>query len=400
LCFTLWLIASPAPAADWPQLFGPERNGVSTETGLLQAWPKDGPARAWSKKIGVGYSGPVVAGERVIVFYRDGDNEVVECLETAGGESKWRTPYACKYSDNFGKGDGPRATPVIDGKLVFTLGADGTLQCLELETGKRKWSREINTDFGVRNGFFGVATSPLVEGDLLLVNVGGRGSGVVAFNKENGKVAWQATDQGASYSSPVAATIDGTRHVFFFTRQGILSLDPKTGGVRFTQKWRAKIDASVNAAVPLVIDGHVLYSSSYNTGAILLKVRKDSAEEIWKSDEALSSHYSSSVRLGDYVYGFDGRQEEGARLRCIEWKTGKVAWSKERFGCGTIILADGNLIILDELGELVLVEATPKEYREKARARILNRTRAPIALADGKLYARDDERVICLKLKK
>jgi outer membrane protein assembly factor BamB len=401
VALTLSLVLTPSlHAADWPQLFGPTRNGVSTETDLLLTWPKTGPTRVWQRNIGLGYSGPVVAAGRVIVFYRNKDEEVIECLDTAKGDSKWKYAYACKYSDNYGKGDGPRATPVIDGKRVYTLGADGTLTCVDFDKGTKVWARNISTDYEVRPSFFGVGTTPLVEGDLLLVNVGGKGSGVVAFDKETGKEAWKATDEGASYSSPVAATIDGTRHVFFFTRPGILSLDPKTGAVRFSKRWRARIDASVNAAVPLVIGDQVLYSSSYRTGAILLKVKKDAAEEVWKSDEVLSAHYSSMVAKGDYVFGFDGRQEEGARLRCIDAKAGKVLWSKEGFGCGTIILVADHLVILTETGELVLVEASPKAYREVARAKVLQPTRAPIAFADGYVFARDDERVICLKLKK
>lgn len=396
----LCLLAAPAHAGDWPQFLGPTRNGVSPETDLLLEWPKDGPKRVWQRDVGAGYSGPVVAGGRVVLFSRGKAEEVIECLDAGSGEPKWKFSYPCKYADNYGKGDGPRATPVIDGKRVYTLGADGTLTCVDFDKGTKVWQRNISTDYEVRPSFFGVGTTPLVEGDLLLVNVGGKGAGVVAFDKETGKEAWKATDEGASYSSPVAATIDGTRHVFFFTRSGILSLDPKTGAVRFSKRWRARIDASVNAAVPLVIGDHVLYSTSYNTGAILIKVKKDSAEEVWKSDEVLSAHYSSLVAKGDYAFGFDGRQEEGARLRCIDAKAGKVAWSKEGFGCGTIILAGDQLLILTEQGELVLAEASPKAYRELARARVLRATRAPLALADGHVFARDDTHVVCLKVKK
>jgi outer membrane protein assembly factor BamB len=387
-------------AADWPQFLGPERDGVSKETGLLQTFPKSGPTVVWEKKLGDGYSGPVVAGERVIVFSRQDDSEVVECLEAASGKPKWKFSYPTRYSDSYGKGDGPRSTPVIAGNRVYTLGADGTLHCIDLEKGEKIWRHDLNKEYAVRRGFFGVATTPIVEGDLVIVNAGGKEAGIVAFNKEDGKEKWHATNHEASYSSPVAATIDGTRHLFFFTRDGIVSLDPANGAVRFAHRWRARIAASVNAAAPLVLDGHVLVSASYQTGALLLKVGKDKAEEVWKSDELLSSHYASMVRQGDYVFGFDGRQEEGARLRCIDWKNQKVQWSKEGFGCGTIILADGNLIILTETGELVLVEANSKQYREKARAAVLRATRAPIALSEGRLFARDNERVICINLKK
>jgi outer membrane protein assembly factor BamB len=396
----VFLLAAPLHAADWPQFLGPQRNGVSPETDLLLAWPKAGPEPLWQHALGEGYSGPVVAAGRVIVFHRIADKEIVECLDAKTGTARWKYPYKTRYSDNYGKKDGPRATPLIDGKRVYTLGAEGTLTCVDFDKGTKVWSRNISTDYEVRPSFFGVGTAPLVEGNLLLVNVGGKGAGVVAFDKETGKEAWKATDDGASYSSPVAATIDGVRHVFFFTRQGILSLDPKTGAVRFQKRWRARIDASVNAAAPLILGDHVLFSSSYRTGAILLRARKDAADEVWKSDEVLSSHYASMVAKGDHVFGFDGRQEEGARLRCIDARAGKVLWSKENFGCGTIVRAGDLLLMLLESGELVLADASPKAYHERARARILKPTRAPFALADGCVFARDDERIVCLKVAK
>jgi outer membrane protein assembly factor BamB len=212
---------------------------------------------------------------------------------------------------------------------------------------------------------------------------------------------WKATDDEASYSSPVAATIDGTRHVFFFTRKGLVSLDPRDGTVRFTKTWRSRFNASVNAATPVVVGDLLFLSASYNTGAVLLRVRTDGADEVWKGDDVLSNHYGTSVERGGYLYGFDGRQEEGAQLRCVELKTGKVRWTKERFGCGSMIWADGNLIVLGENGDLVLIEATPEAYREKALSPVLSaQCRAGLALADGRLYARDDHKLICWNLKK
>lgn len=398
----LAIFLSPGFAADWPQYQGPERTGVSSETGLLLNWARDGlPQKLWEKAIGAGYSGPVVAGERVIVFHRVEGEEVVGSLDAASGKGQWRFAYACRYSDSYGKGDGPRATPLIAGGRVYTLGADGQLHCLELENGKKVWERSLKDDYQAKLGFFGIATSPILEGDLLLINAGGRDAGIVALHKDTGKEVWKATSDEASYSSPVAATIAGKRHVFFFTREGIVDLDPKSGAVRFSKRWRARINASVNAAAPLPLDDHVFFSSSYATGAIVLRVADGKFDEVWKNDESLSCHYNSAVRQGDYLYGIDGRQEEGARLRCIDWKTGKVMWSQERFGCGSIILAEGHLIVLDEAGDLVLIEATPQAYREKARASVLGRpTRALIALSNGRLYARDDKKLVCLNLKK
>jgi len=389
--------------ADWPQFLGPTRNGISTETGLLQSWPEKGPPVLWEREVGEGYSGPVVAGERLILFHRLGNKEVVECLDASSGKERWKFDYATAYKDDFGKGNGPRSTPLIAGKHVFTLGAEGRLHCLDLESGKKVWDRALLTDYQVEKGFFGVATSPLVEGDLLLINVGGKDkeAGIVAFNKETGKEVWRATDHEASYSSPVAATIDGTRHIFFFTREGLVSLDSSNGKVRFSKRWRSRMDASVNAATPVVVDDHVFLSACYNTGAGLFKVRKDGVEEIWKSDRVLSNHYDTSIHHAGYLYGMDGRQEEGAQFRCVELKSGKVQWAREDFGCGSMVLADSNLIVLSEKGDLFLVEATPAGYKEKARAAVLAKPcRAPLALADGRLYARDNKKLVCWNLKK
>lgn len=399
---TCFLLLVPCPAADWPQFLGPQRNGTSAETGLLRSWPKAGPPVVWQREVGEGYSGPVVSGDTLILFHRIGDQEVVEALDAGTGKQRWKFAYPTKYSDALGKGDGPRATPLAAGGRVYVLGAEGKLHCLELAGGKKVWERELAKDYEMRPSFFGVGTSPLLEGDRLLVNVGARGAGIVAFDRDTGKEVWKATDHDASYASPVAATIDGTRHVFFFTREGLVGLDPKDGGVRFSKRWRARVNESVNAATPLVIGDLVFVSASYQTGALLVRVRKDSAEEVWKGDRSLSCHYNTPVHHNGYLYGIDGRQERGAELRCVELKTGAVQWTREGFGCASLVLADGHLIALTENGDLVLAEATPEGYREKARARVLSAgpCRSEIALAGGRLYGRDTRKLVCWDLKK
>jgi outer membrane protein assembly factor BamB len=388
-------------AADWPQFLGPQRNGISRETGLLADWPKKGPPLLWEREVGEGFSSPVVAGGRLILFHRVGDEERVDCLEANSGKEIWKHAAPTDFRDPLGKGDGPRATPAIAGGKVYTLGPGGRLLCLTLADGKKVWQRELLKDYEVPPSWFGVGTSPLVEGDLVLVNVGAPGAGVVAFHKDTGKEAWKATDDGASYASPVAATIDGVRHAIFFTRLGILSLDPATGAVRFHKRWRSRMDASVNAATPVVLGDRLFFSACYDTGAILVRAHKDSLDELWKSNRVLSCHFSTPVHHDGYLYGFDGRQESGTELRCVEAKTGKVAWSAEGFGCGSLLLADGRLIILSEGGELVLVEPSAERYVEKARAAVLTGPcRAHLALADGRLYARDNKKLVCWNLKK
>jgi glucose dehydrogenase len=396
------LICGPLLAADWPQHLGPTRNGVSTETGLIDTWTKEGPSQLWDKKLGAGFSSPVVAGGRVIIFHRVGDKEVVECLDAANGKERWKFDYETKYTDDFGFDEGPRSTPLIAGDFVYTLGADGDLHCLKMADGSKVWHRNVNKDYQVKKGFFGVGTSPLLEDGKLLVNVGGKEAGIIAFDAANGKEIWKATKDPASYSSPTAATVNGTRHVIFLTREGVVSLDPANGKVRFQKQWRSKNPNSVNAATPLVVDDQLFVSACYDTGALLGRVSDDKLAEIWKSEDAMSNHYNTAIPYKGYIYGIDGRQDIGiAQLRCIELKSGNVRWSRSPYGCASLILAEGRLIVLNEKGELLLIEASPDGYKEKARAALLEKPcRGSLALSDGRLFARDPKRLVCWSLKK
>jgi outer membrane protein assembly factor BamB len=394
-------MASVGSTADWPQFLGPGRDSVSPETGLLATWPKDGPPVVWQRPVGAGFSGPVVAGGRLVLLHRIGDKEIVACLDALTGKEKWQFVYPSSYRDDFGKGDGPRSTPLIAANHVYTLGAEGRLYCLDLVSGEKIWERSLNAEYQAAKGFFGVGTSPLLEGNLLLFNVGGKGAGIVAFDKDTGKEVWRATTHEASYSSPVAASFQGKHQVVFFTREGIVLLDPRTGAVTYNKHWRARMHASVNAASPVISGDLIFVSACYGTGALLLRVGADHVEELWHSDEVMSNHYNTCVQSKGFLYGFHGRQEEGAKLRCVELKTGKVQWTDDHTGCGSMMLAEDKLIILNEHGQLILVEATPVSYKEKARAQVLSApSRSPIALADGLLYGRDSKKLVCWSLRK
>jgi outer membrane protein assembly factor BamB len=406
IAFVILLLPLAAPRAradDWPQFLGPTRNGVSAETGLAASWPTGGPPVVWQRHVGEGYSGPVISGDRLILFHRVGDEEVIQCLSAATGKPLWKHAYPTSYSDQLGKGDGPRSTPVIADGRVVTLGADGVLTCCDLEKGTPLFSRPLKQDYAIPASYFGVGTSPIVEGGLILINVGGKKAGIVALNLTDGKEAWHATDDGASYSSPVIATVGRQRDAVFFTRFGVELLDPKTGAVRYRQRWRARYDASVNAATPLVIGDKLFFTACYETGALLLHLQADgSAKEIWHDDGVMDCHYNTPIYHDGHLFGFHGRQEHGPDFRCVDLKTKKVGWEKRAFGCGSMVLADGKLIVLTESGDLVLVEATPAAYRELARAQVFSAPacRAQIALAGGKLYARDLRKLVCFNLGK
>jgi outer membrane protein assembly factor BamB len=398
VALALW--CAVAPAADWPQFLGPNRDGVSAETWLRWQWPAGGPTRVWQVAVGAGWSGPVVVGDRVLIFHREDDDAVLDCLNVADGKRQWRFGRSTDYVDQFGFDRGPRATPAVGGRRVFVLGADGQLSAVDLMTGKELWGRQLHVDYHVPQGFFGAACSPLVEGKLLILNVGGRGAGIVAFDTETGKEIWKATDDAASYSSPVAATVNGTRFVFVFTREGLVGLNPATGAVRFRERWRSRMQASVNAATPLVVGDRLFLSACYGTGAALWRVKANGVTADWKGDEILSSHYATSVYCDGHLYGSHGRQEEGATLRCVEWATGRVCWEQKGFGCATLTLVDGRVLALTENGDLVAFAAVPKAYMEGARARVLDGPcRAAFALSDGRVYARDGKKLVCLDLR-
>lgn len=388
-------------ASDWPQFLGPTRNGVYGGTNLANTWPKEGPPRVWQIKVGHGFSGPVVSAGRLILFHRIDDRATVDCLDSLTGKSIWRQEYRTDYVDDFGFDDGPRATPAVADGLVYTFGAEGVLNCFSLADGKLIWKVDTQSRFGSSKGYFGAACSPLVEGRAVLLNVGGaNGAGMVAFNRSNGELLWKSTDAEASYSSPCAATVGGSRLAVFFTRAGLVSLDPETGKVRHEFPWRSRSQASVNAATPLVIDDFIFLSASYQTGAVLLRVAGNDVEKVWSTDDALSSHYATSVYREGFLYGYDGRQEQGQNLRCVELRTGKVRWSQDRFGAGTVTLAGKSLLLLKDTGELILAPASPDGFRPRAPAQVLPAgVRAFPALADGLIYARSKDSLVCVDLR-
>ncbi|HKW97626.1 MAG TPA: PQQ-binding-like beta-propeller repeat protein [Bryobacteraceae bacterium] len=396
----LFLTFSAARGEDWPQFLGPARNGVYPAA-VAASWSKSGPALVWKLDTGHGFSGPAVANGRLILFHRRENRAIVDCLDAKTGRRIWTAEYPTNYVDDFGFDEGPRATPAIAAEKVYTFGAEGVLQCLDFATGKRLWTVDTRQKFGSPKGFFGAASSPLVDEGRVLLNVGGpNGAGVAAFDAATGKTLWTATSDEAGYSAPVVATIQGARHALFFTRAGLVDIDPATGKIRLQFPWRSRSHASVNAAAPLVIGNLVFLSASYGTGATLLEINGASAKQLWSSDDALSNHYATSVYRDGFLYGYHGRQEFGQSLRSIELKTGKVQWNVDGFGAGTVTLAGDRLLLVRENGELVLAPASPKEFKPSARAQLLPATiRAYPALSDGRLYVRNEHTLACFNLK-
>lgn len=388
-------------ATDWPQFLGPERNGVYSGPALAEKWAANGPRVVWRKQVGMGLSGPVVVQGRVILFHRISEREVVHAFDAGTGTQQWEYSYPTTYRDDFGFDEGPRAVPVVANGVVYTFGAEGQLHAIDLATGKRLWSEDTMRRYGVPKGFFGAAGSPLVEDGRVIANIGGKNAGIVAFEAKTGKVLWTATNDAASYSSGIGATISGRRYAIFLTRNGLVGLDPASGQVQFQRPWRARIAASVNAATPIVIGDQIFISAEYGPGAAVMRFDGSKLTDLWASNEVLTNHYANSVYHDGILYGYHGRQEFNPGFRAVEFRSGKVLWSEDRFRAGSVTLAGNRLLILRETGELILAEASPAAFRPLARAQILAPTlRAYPALADGFLYVRNDDTLLCLDLRR
>ena len=419
--------AKPKPPAagavthDWKSFLGPTHNAVSTETKLLGKFPGGGPKLLWEMRKGTGYSSPAIAGERLVYMHRVGGEEIVECLRAETGERYWRFAYPTQFEDRYGYNNGPRASPVIDGDFVYTYGAEGKLHCLRLETGQVVWKRNLRDEFRLTQDFFGTASTPLVEGPNLIINVGAPGGPTVAaFDKASGKMVWGAGESwGASYASPVPATVHGKRRVFVFAggesqppTGGLLSIDPATGKIDFAFPWRSRTYESVNASSPLVVGNQVFISATYRTGAALLNLLPDGGYEVaWENPE-FDLHWTHAIHQDGYLYAYAGRNEPDAALMAVELKTGRVVWREvaeweevimandgQRTVSlsplrGSLLRVDGRFLALGELGHLLWLDLTPKGYREISRARLFlaRETWSLPVLSRGLLYVSQHSR--------
>ncbi|OQY30376.1 MAG: hypothetical protein B6244_00525 [Candidatus Cloacimonetes bacterium 4572_55] len=381
---------------NWTQWRGSNRDGISQEK-ILKKWPETGPKELWRIKLGNGFSAISVVDDKLYTMFTDGKNEHAICLLAKDGSEVWRTQTDKNFPEEFG--DGPRCTPLIDGDVVYVISAYAKLYALNIKDGSEIWSHDFISEFGAQMPKYAFSMTPIIEGDILYTDVGGkRGYSVMAFDKMTGKVVWHSQTDMPGYSSPISATINGLNHIVFLTGTKVVGLDPIDGHLYWEFPWTT--NGFINAATPIFIpEDKIFISAGYGKGAALLQIdvegKNATANLIWVAKK-MKNHMATSIYLDGYIYGFDDRI-----LKCIDAETGKMAWKNRGFGEGTLVYADGHFIVLGDKGKLALLKATPKAFEQVADGgKPLNDSCWTVpTLANGRLYLRSKTEVVCFDLK-
>lgn len=380
-------------AADWPHWRGPTRDGVSPDAGVLDAWPQEGPTVLWRTPLGEGFSSITVSQGQLFTMFAAGDDEFVVSLRASDGGEVWRLRADASFTES--RGNGPRSTPTVDGDRVYAVSANGRLYALDKKDGRQIWTIDLKERFGSKIPSWGYAASPLIEGNLLLLPVGGtEGNAIAALDKQSGETIWTAYSDGLSYSSPIPVTFNDVRQILFLTEKNLISVAPADGQIYWTYPWKDTINITTPILIP---DDRIYISAAYDKGAAMLAMQmaQDSVgiEELWQS-RGMKNWINSSILYENHLYGFDS-----SIFKCIDVDSGEEKWKTRGFERGSLVLAGNHLIVLGEGGELALVEATPLEYREKALVQILEgKCWTSPTLVDGRLYLRNEEELLCLDL--
>lgn len=383
-------IGATLAAADWPQWHGPNRNGLSSETGLLARWPSGGPPQLWATTgIGGGYGSVAIVGDRIFVQGSKGNRQsVLNVLRRDDGKDVWSKVLGPSGSND--RGSGPRGTPTVDGDRVYVLTEQGDLWCLLAANGTEVWTRNILRDFRGRQIPWLISESPLVDGNLVIVTPGGPGAGIVALDKMTGKTIWtsQQLSDEAGYASPIAADVGGVRVVMTLTARAGVGVRASDGKLMW--RFQPVANDTANIATPIFQDNKVFYSSAYGTGAALLGLTAANgevrAEQIYFTRE-MQNHHGGLVLVNGHLYGF-----HNAILTCLDFLSGRVLWRDRSVGKGTLTYADGNLYVLSEDNVVGLVAASPTGYQEKGRFTIPDQglpSWAHPVVSGGRLYIRN-----------
>lgn len=382
-----------AKANDWPQWRGPNRDGISLESGWLTSWPAEGPKRLWEAPVGVGYSSFAVSGGRLFTMGNVAEKDTVFCYDALTGKLIWKYEYPCASKDPNGY-HGTRCTPTVDGDRVYTLSRDGQFFCLDAAKGELKWSKDFKQAFGAQPPTWGLSGSPLIEKDWVLTEASGKdNASVVALNKQTGEIVWRVGAEQAGYSSLVACDVGGQRCLLQFSAEQLICRKMQDG----SQLWRVpwKTSYGINAATPIVQGDEVFISSGYNFGCALLKVTPTGAKELWRNKN-MRNHVNSCVYVNGFIYGYDESE-----LRCLEWKTGEVKWRTTGYGKGALQCAGDKLILYGQKGKLGLAECRPEAFKELCSFQALtgNDTWANPVLANGIIYVRSLEKLAALDVR-
>lgn len=400
-------LSSLAQAEDWPQWRGPNRDGVSRETGLLKEWPADGPKLLWQVKgIGDGYSTPAVVGKRLyLVSNRGMDDEFVQALDTADGHQVWQTRIGKVGINGFPQYPGARSTPTVDGPLLYALGSDGDLASLETETGKLKWQKSLRSDFGGKPGAWAYAESPLIDGDTLVCTPGGATATIVALDKKSGETIWKCPVEGAdpaAYASAIVIETAGVRQYVQFVQKGLIGVDAKSGKLLWRYDRTAR-GSSANIPTPVVHD-NMIYSATGRVGGGLVALKTDkagvTAEQVYFQPK-MPSAIGGAVERDGFLYGTNGQG-----ILCAAFATGEPKWQDRGVGPGSVLYADGLLYVHGENGDLAIFEAKPDGFSEKGRFTPpdvpdhgASKAWAYPVVADGKLYIHDWGTLWCYDVK-
>lgn len=383
-----------AKAADWPNWRGPNHNGISSETGWITTWPKEGPKVLWTASIGTGFSSMAVSNGRVYAMGNINNNDIIYCFQADTGKEIWKQSYPCPLYNKQHEG-GPAATPTVEGDAVYVFSKNGDAIRFKAATGQVVWHKNIVTESSIEQPTWYFASSPLIVDNLVILNAGTRG---VALNKADGSLVWKNGNGACGYATAVAFTVAGQKCVALFVSREIVGLSTATGKLLWTSTWTTSWD--INAADPIISDDTMFISSGYNKGCSLFKIGPSGLTEIWRNKN-MRNHFNSCVLWEGHIYGFDGQGGGSGQLTCLDYKTGRKKWSQKGMGTGSLMLADGKMIILSESGKLVIAEASPERFKELASAQILSGKcwTVPV-LANGRIYARNaDGQLVCVDVR-
>jgi len=393
--------SQPTYGADWPQILGPDRNAVVAEAPSNFGWSKDGPNVLWRSPAGSGVAGAAIVEGTAYLFFRVEDEEVLEARDLKSGQLQWTQKFPTSFQPRIMPDDGPLCVPTVKGDRIVLFGASGGLRCLERKSGKVLWSRDTHGEYGADEGYFGAGSSPLIVENLVLVNVGGfrQNAGVVAFELETGKTAWQTGAWQASYAAPILTQANGQPIAIFCTRLETVGLNPKTGEVLFQTPFGAR-GPTVNGATPVVRGDHLFLTASYNIGSVWARFDEKSIEVERAELDPMASQYTTPVPVGKSLIGCDGRQDgPDADLVCFDPATGDVRWRESGFGYATLIRVGDKLLIAKTDGEVVLAKASEDRFQILQRTSVLDGvTRALPALSGNTLILRNEQEWICVQL--